>query len=88
MRIRIRKSSCDFDRPSPAIFWRRCGTIARTINPHTLVTCNNSLNSPGVLYSQCRTYGYNIFEMSKAEDYVVVEDMADAAADGSERTGF
>ncbi len=48
---------------------------ARSINPHALVTCNNSLNSPEVLFSQCRTYGYNIFEMSKAEDYVVVEDM-------------
>jgi hypothetical protein len=49
---------------------------ARSINPHALATCNNSLNSPGALFSQCRTYGYNIFEMSKAEDYVVVEDMA------------
>ena len=51
-------------------------TYARTINPRALITCNNSLNSPGVLYSQCRTYGYNIYEMSKAEDFVVVEDMA------------
>jgi hypothetical protein len=50
--------------------------FARTINPRTLITCNNSLNSSGVLYSQCRTYGYNIYEMSKAEDLVVVEDMA------------
>ncbi len=49
---------------------------ARSINPRTLITCNNSLNSPDVLYSQCRTYGYNIFEMSKVEDFVVVEDMA------------
>jgi hypothetical protein len=47
---------------------------ARTINPRALITCNNSLNSPGVLYSQCRTHGYNIDEMSKAEDFVVVED--------------
>ncbi len=51
-------------------------TFARTINPRALVTCNNSLNLPGVLYAQCRTYGYNIYEMSKAEDLVVVEDMA------------
>jgi hypothetical protein len=50
--------------------------FARTINPQAMITCNNSLNSPGVLYSQCRTYGYNIYEMSKAEDFVVVEDMA------------
>jgi hypothetical protein len=49
---------------------------ARGINPHALVTCNNSLNSPAALFSQCRTYGYNIFEMSKVEDIVVVEDMA------------
>jgi len=49
---------------------------ARTINPRALITCNNSLNSPGVLYSQCRTYGYSIYEMSKVEDLVVVEDMA------------
>ena len=47
---------------------------ARTINPHALVTCNNSLNSPEVFYAQCRTYAYNIHELSKAEDYVVVED--------------
>jgi hypothetical protein len=51
-------------------------TYARSINPQALITCNNSLNSPDVLYSQCRTYGYNIFEMSKVEDFVVVEDMA------------
>ena len=48
---------------------------ARTINPRALITCNNALNSPGVFFSQCRTYGYNIYEMSKAEDLVVVEDM-------------
>jgi hypothetical protein len=47
---------------------------ARTINPRALITCNNSLNRPTVLYSQCRRYGYDIDEMSKAEDYVVVED--------------
>ena len=50
-------------------------TYARTINPRALITCNNSLNSPSVFYSQCRMYGYNIDEMSKAEDLVVVEDM-------------
>jgi hypothetical protein len=50
-------------------------TYARSINPLALVTCNNSLNSPSVFYSQSRTYGYNIEEMSKAEDLVVVEDM-------------
>lgn len=49
--------------------------FARTIRPHALITCNNSLNSPGVLYAQCRSYGYNIHELSKMEDFVVVEDM-------------
>lgn len=49
--------------------------FAKSLNPKALVTCNNSLNSPSALFSQCRTYGYNIFEMSKAEDLVVVEDM-------------
>jgi hypothetical protein len=49
---------------------------ARTLKPDALITANNSLNSAGVLYSQCRSYGYNIYEMSKAEDFVVVEDMS------------
>jgi len=49
---------------------------ARTINRHALITGNNSLNSSDVLFSQCRTYGYNIYEMSQAEDFVVVEDMS------------
>jgi hypothetical protein len=48
---------------------------ARSINPRALITCNNSLNDPSVFYSQCRMYGYNIHEMSKVEDFVVVEDM-------------
>jgi hypothetical protein len=49
---------------------------ARTINPAAVVTCNNSLNSPEVLYSQCRSMGYNLYELSKTQDWVVVEDMA------------
>jgi hypothetical protein len=58
---------------------------ARTINPQALVTCNNSLNLPDRLYAQSRQYAYNIAELSKAEDFVVVEDMATqprTAADG------
>lgn len=51
-------------------------SYARTINPRALITCNNSLNSPDALYAQSRSYAYNIYELSKAEDYVVVEDMA------------
>jgi hypothetical protein len=50
-------------------------TYARFLHRGAMVTCNNSLNSPGVFYSQCRNYGYNIHEMSRAEDFVVVEDM-------------
>ncbi|HSU55719.1 MAG TPA: hypothetical protein VLT36_16810, partial [Candidatus Dormibacteraeota bacterium] len=49
---------------------------ARTITPDALITANNSLNSADVLYSQCRSYAYNIYEMSKTEDFVVVEDMS------------
>ncbi len=50
--------------------------FAHTINPRAFITCNNSLNSPNVLYAQSRSMAYNIEEMSKAEDFVVVEDMA------------
>src|SRR5206468_10432647 len=49
---------------------------ARTPHPNALITCNNSLNSPEAFFSQIRTYGYSIDEMSKVEDLVVVEDMA------------
>jgi hypothetical protein len=49
---------------------------ARTIKPDALITCNNSLNSPEAFFSQCRTYAYDIYQMSKVEDLVVVEDMA------------
>ncbi len=49
--------------------------FARTVKRDALITANNSLNSSDVLFSQARTYGYNIYEMSKAEDFVVVEDM-------------
>jgi hypothetical protein len=48
---------------------------ARSVKRGALVTANNSLNSAEVLYSQCRGYGYNIYELSQAEDLVVVEDM-------------
>jgi len=49
---------------------------ARSIRPTALITANNSLNSADALYSQCRSYAYNIYEMSRAEDFVVVEDMS------------
>jgi hypothetical protein len=60
-------------------------TYARSINRHALVTCNNSLNSPDALFAQCRAMGYNINALSRAEDYVLVEDMGSQAhksADG------
>ncbi len=59
-----------------ANFLAEIGSYARTLKKDALVTCNNSLNSPEAFFSQCRIHGYNIFEMSKVEDFVVVEDMA------------
>lgn len=50
--------------------------FARTLKPDALITCNNSLNSRDSFFSQCRVYGYDIAEMSKVEDLVVVEDMS------------
>jgi len=50
--------------------------FARTLQPGALITCNNSLNSRDSFYSQCRVHAYNIAEMSKVEDLVVVEDMS------------
>jgi hypothetical protein len=58
-----------------ADFLREMGSFARTINSHALITCNNSLNSPEAFFSQCRTCAYDIDQMSRAEDFVVVEDM-------------
>ena len=48
---------------------------AQRINPSALVTANNSLNQPDALFAQCHLFAYNIFEMSQAEDLVVIEDM-------------
>jgi len=48
---------------------------AREINPKALITANNSLNTPEVMFSQCHRYAYNIKEMSKSQDFVVIEDM-------------
>jgi hypothetical protein len=55
-------------------FLQEIRKFARGMNPKALITCNNSLNSPNVFFSQSRNYGYNIEEMSKVEDLVVVED--------------
>ncbi len=40
---------------------------ARTIKPAALITCNNSLNTPDRLYAQCRSYAYNINNLSTVE---------------------
>jgi hypothetical protein len=56
-------------------FLQHIRNFARSINPNVLITCNNSLNSPDHLYRQSRVHGYNIWELSKVEDLVVVEDM-------------
>src|SRR5213075_1980180 len=58
------------------LFFADIRACARSIKRDALITANNSLNSPDVLFSQCRNYGYNIYEMSKVEDLVVVEDMS------------
>lgn len=49
---------------------------ARSVNPNAVVTANNSFNHRDVLFSQCLDYAYNIAELSKAEDFVVIEDMS------------
>ena len=48
---------------------------ACTVKLGAFVTCNNSLNTPAAFFSQSRTHGYNIYEMSKTEDWITVEDM-------------
>jgi hypothetical protein len=58
-----------------ATFFAEIRKYARRSKPGALITANNSLNSSDVLYAQCRNYAYNIYEMSKTEDFVVVEDM-------------
>jgi hypothetical protein len=50
-------------------------SYARSIKRGALITCNNSLNSPDVLFKQSRADGYDINELSKTEDFVLVEDM-------------
>ncbi len=57
-------------------FFEEMGLFARSLDPHALITANNSTNAPSVLYSQCSLYGYSPYEMSKSEDFVVVEDMS------------
>ncbi|HEX8522057.1 MAG TPA: hypothetical protein VF669_07365 [Tepidisphaeraceae bacterium] len=79
----LRKAAADrprdflrFRSTTAADFLAEMRAFARTIKPAALVTCNNSLNTPDSLFSQCRATGYNIYELSKAQDFVLVEDMA------------
>ena len=59
-----------------ADFFSEMRAYARILDRNALLTANNSLNHPSVFFSQSRGLGYNIYEMSKAEDFVVVEDMS------------
>jgi len=59
-----------------ADFFSEMRAYARILDRNALLTTNNSLNHPSVFFSQSRGLGYNIYEMSKAEDFVVVEDMS------------
>jgi hypothetical protein len=56
-------------------FLREMRAHARSIKRGALITCNNSLNSPDALFSQCRHFAYDIDELSKTEDWITVEDM-------------
>lgn len=57
-------------------FFTAMRDYARSLNPNAVLTANNSLNQRDVLFSQCHDYAYNIPEMSRAEDWVVIEDMS------------
>lgn len=56
-------------------FLAAMGDHARSVDSAAVVTENNSLNRYDVLFSQCHEYAYNLYEMSKTEDFVVIEDM-------------
>lgn len=57
-------------------FFSEMRAYARILERNAILTANNSLNHPSVFFSQSRGLGYNIHEMSKSEDLVVVEDMS------------
>jgi acetyl esterase/lipase len=58
-----------------ADFFAEMRAYAKSIRPGALLTANNSLNSPDVLYKQCRESGCDIHAMSENEDFVTIEDM-------------
>ena len=51
-------------------------SCARGIHRRVFITCNNSLNAPDAFFAQCRRFAYDIEELSQAEDWITVEDMA------------
>ena len=59
-----------------ADFLRAMREYGRSLKTGFLLTCNNSLNSWDGFYSQSRTYGYSIPELSAVEDFILIEDMA------------
>lgn len=59
-------------------FLEEMRNVAKQINPSAVITANNSLNAPEVIFSQCHRYGYNLQEMSRSQDFVVIEDMQSA----------
>ena len=68
-----------------ADFFAEMRSFAKSIHPTALLTANNSLNLPDVLYKQIREVGCDIHAMSANEDFVTIEDMVSqprALADG------
>jgi hypothetical protein len=62
-----------------ADFLAEMRAYARTIKPRAVMTCNNSLNVPSAIFSQCRVMGYDLDTASQAEDFITIEDMATQA---------
>ena len=58
-----------------ADFFADMRAYAKSVRPGALLTANNSLNSPDVLYKQTRDSGMDIHAMSANEDFVTIEDM-------------
>ena len=56
-------------------FFADMRAYAKSVHPGALLTANNSLNLPDVLYKQIRESGLDIHAMSENEDFVTIEDM-------------
>jgi acetyl esterase/lipase len=70
-----RKDFMQFRATIAADFFADMRAYAKSIRPDAVLTANNSLNSPDVLYKQCRESGMDIHAMSENEDFVTIEDM-------------